>query len=674
VRPAHRVRAVDQEERGVILVLVGIAMVALLTIAAIVVDLGQMRATRRESQSASDLAALAAGYYLSGHGSTDASAKPREACRAALNTIRANTANLPAATTLDCDVLPATGAAPDCTSTTLATTVTATGAYPYVVSVQYPVPASTITDSRFSAGSGANDGTQCQRMKVTLRKTNQGTFTGILGISSMQAGASSVVRASNGREAQGVAALLLLERVGCGALQTSGGGSSGSGVVVQSSGPNNPGVIMSDSAGVVGASAPVICTTNENASGYSIYGTALPAAGGGGPSITAEASSGGMAGVIGIRAVAIGGRGGAVAITGITPAPTEATVMSRTPADTKYNKPTSSGGQAQIETLHSTAYARATQSAATATTNGYRVLSSNAECNGLDTTATPVLETKIFVNCSEFKPSTAIFPNATDVIFTGKIDVANNSVLSLPVVRTVDVRGCTSSCSGGGNFAISVAGTMRVNTGGDGTTSPACSTRSGPGAGGSTTNWTKMATFGGPLLVTGSISYCQTFAYLGENASTYVRRTQAATGAAPENYPVAAACSSAYPCPSDAGGPAKVDIGGGAGTADWTSPNQLSSQPTASDFAANPFEDLALWTESSTASFLKGQGSNRTEGVFFTPNSPMTFAGQAVQSQPLNAQFISRALTISGQGTLNLKPNPDDAVVTPLTGISVLVR
>jgi hypothetical protein len=103
-------------------------------------------------------------------------------------------------------------------------------------------------------------------------------------------------------------------------------------------------------------------------------------------------------------------------------------------------------------------------------------------------------------------------------------------------------------------------------------------------------------------------------------------------------------------------------------------PNQLSAQPTVADFAANPFEDIALWSESHVDSFLKGQGSNRTEGVFFTPNSATTFTGQATQTQPLNAQFISRSLNVSGQGTLNLKPNPKDSIVVPIAGTSAIIR
>jgi hypothetical protein len=656
-----------------VLVLVAAALVVIVVMAAIVVDLGQMRASKRDAQSATDLAALAAGFYLSGNGSSAAASNPREACKAAVNAIRVNVRDLPTSAALDCDAFPTTGIAPACTSVSPGTApVVATGSAPYVLSIQYPVPPGAINDPRFS-GQGANDGSQCQRMKVTLRRTNEGMFTGVLGISTLETGASAVVRGTTRRDGLGVAALLLLERVGCAALQTSGGGSSGAGVVVQSSGPANPGVIQSDSAGVVGAAAPTVCTTNENASGYAIYGTALPSASGGGPSITAQASSGGEPGVIGIRSVAVGGRGGAVPVTGISPGATESSIMSRAAADKKYNTPVLAGGSAQITTIHSSGYARATKTAATASAEGYRVINGGA-CTGLDTNVAPVLEARVFVDCGTFQPTLAIFPNATELIVTGKVSVPNNALLSLPIVRRVDVRGCATSCSGSGNYALSVAGTLRVNTGGDGTLAAACSTRSGPGAGGSTTNWTQIATFGGPMLVTGSVSLCQTFAYLGQNASSYVKRAQTATGAAPENYPAVAACTTALPCPSNSGGSAKVDIGGGSGTADWTSPNQLNVQPRPSDFASNPFEDIALWSESSDASFIKGQGSNRTEGVFFTPNSAMTFTGQATQSQPLNAQFISRTLNVSGQGTLNLRPNPEDAIVTPLTGTSVLIR
>jgi hypothetical protein len=313
--------------------------------------------------------------------------------------------------------------------------------------------------------------------------------------------------------------------------------------------------------------------------------------------------------------------------------------------------------------------------AAQAASAGYTVLSGNASCNGLDTTTTPVTATKVFFDCPNgFTAETVVLPQATTVTFSGNVSVPNNKLLSMPIVQHVYVRGCTSGCSGGNGFSISVAGELRINTGGDGTTAPSCTTRSGPGSGGTNTNWTELATLGGPFLVTNQIRMCQTFVYLGENRSTYLIRTQPAVMTAPENYPAVTECSTDYPCPSDSGGVAAMSVTGGSGSADWTAPNQLSHQPSSSEKATYPFEDLALWTEASTGSFIKGQGASRTEGVFFTPNSAMTFTGQATQSQPLNAQFISRTLNVSGQGTLNLKPSPEDSIQTPLKGTASLIR
>ena len=115
-------------------------------------------------------------------------------------------------------------------------------------------------------------------------------------------------------------------------------------------------------------------------------------------------------------------------------------------------------------------------------------------------------------------------------------------------------------------------------------------------------------------------------------------------------------------------------MSGGSATADWSAPNQLATQPTTAQLATYPYEDLAVWTESNQPSTVKGQGANRTEGVFFTPNSSMTFSGQGTQSVPLNAQFISRTLNVSGQGTLNLKPNPADSITVPIAGNISLIR
>src|SRR5262249_1208862 len=160
-----------------------------------------------------------------------------------------------------------------------------------------------------TGGAGTGDGTSCERMNVTLDRVNPTLFAGVIGFSSTDVDATSTVRGGTSAIGSGVAALLLLERVGCPSLQASGGGhnGNGNGVSIESSSQTNPGVIQADSAGIVGATAPVPCTTNENPSGYVIYGTALPAAGGGGASINAGTAGNGTPGVIAVYSVNLAG-------------------------------------------------------------------------------------------------------------------------------------------------------------------------------------------------------------------------------------------------------------------------------------------------------------------------------------------------------------------------------
>ena len=296
-------RRAQRDDRGIILVLVAFGMVAMLTMAAIVIDLGHAWASKRGDQSAADLAALAAGFFLSGRGSSGIVPNAFEACQAAITSVETNIDSFtPALSAADkataCAAFP-TNTASGCTSTTSATDTAGITRGEYTLVIRYPVPDSDIADSRFTGGTGADDGTnRCDRMRVTLTHKNPTFFSSAVGVENVTTKGSAVVRGNTTRVGQGVAALLLLERVGCGTLQTSGGASSGSGVTVQASSSTNPGVIQSDSAGIVGGVAPVPCTTNTNADGYVIYGTALPSAGGGGASITAGASSNGSAGVI----------------------------------------------------------------------------------------------------------------------------------------------------------------------------------------------------------------------------------------------------------------------------------------------------------------------------------------------------------------------------------------
>lgn len=521
-------------ERGATMTIFSLCMVAIFGMVAIVVDLGHLRSARRATQSVADLGALEAGYHLSGRGLDPVNPSPRAACAGAINAVQTNVPDFAPPLSASereaaCAAFPATSLG-GC-SPAPPPVVVARG--DHTLTITYPVPASEISDPRYLNGIGAADGSNpCDRMHVRVDRTDPTAFAGIFGVGEQRIGATTVVRSNSSALVDGVAALLLLERMGCGVLQTSGGGSTGSGVVVQASSGTNPGVIQADSAGQVGSG---LCTTNENADGYVVYGTALPAASGGGPSIRVESAANGQEGIIAIRALEVGGRGGAQVPAGLFPAPVGSGINSRQVADNRYNRPVEAGGHAQISTLHNEGRQLVTRTTAP---SGYTTISGSL-CNGLNTTSNTsfAAETHLFIQCSDFSPDVVVLPAATHVIFTGKISIGNAKLLSLPVARRVYVQGCPA-CTGGNNHAIEVKGggtpgELRVNTLPTGTgANLACSDRPGPGADppGTYTAWSVLATFGGPFLSAGQLRLCQTFVYLGKDAQAYERQSVVGTG------------------------------------------------------------------------------------------------------------------------------------------------
>lgn len=655
----------EERERGMVLVFVAGAMIAILTVTAMAIDLGAKRANRAGDQSVADLASLAAGSFLAGNGSATVVPNVNLACQAALNSAVTNVSDFDPAqtTTTTCAVFPA-DARVGCNEATAPVEVTFSDER-HALTIRYPIPFAELADARFADTLGGNDGSsRCERMRVSFSQTQPTGFAAVVGVREQTTHATSVVRATTSQIGAGVAALVLLERVGCGALQNSGQAA----VVVRSPSPQNPGVIQSDSAGQVGP-----CTTNANADGYVVYGGRLPPASGGGPSITAETSSGGVPGVIGIYALGLStpGRGGGEFPGGLSVAPTRSAIASRRVVDEKYN-----GAGAQIASLHATAYPLTRWSAATAASFGYSVVTGTQPCRGVGIPAAALLAQRVFLDCTLFEPAVTVFPNATEVVARGPISIRNGNLLSLPNARAVFVRG-------NGTTAIDVQGKLLLHTAEAVPAAPdpfangaPCSSRRGPGAGGTAAGWTELATFNGEIWIRGQARMCQTFVYMGRDASTYSQQTVTSSGIAPEGYPALVGCSSAQPCPKDgvdASWPIRV-TGGGA-IVDWSAPNRLATQPTAADFATNPFEDLALWSEtSSTMVEMKGQAGSLSEGLFFLPNASALFQGQGAQPIQLNAQFIVRRLNLSGQGSLTLSPNAADAVLSQIPGAVAIIR
>lgn len=646
-------RQVARDEQGAFIVLWVILVTALLAMVAIVVDLGQVRSDRRSNQALADYAALAAGIKLSGRNMPVPVRDPQAACQDALASVKRNGTNVPPTTSLPCGSLPSTCTDPSVSPPSPGTApvrIQSTGSGDYRIEIEYPVAASRIADNRFTGSVGVDDGSPCSRMRVSVLRRSPSFFGGITGSGGWTPTASAVVRGEVDQKTLQVAALLLLERNGCGSLQSSGQGA----VIVQSPAASNPGRITADSRG---ANPP--CSNNNNPGGKVVWGTSLP--GGGGPSIVAQSSSDGTSGVISVYAANSSQnptRAGAVYPGGLNVPPTPGDITSRIVADNKYNNATNPSGAA-VTSLNSTGLAKVALTAATAPAAGYTVRPSALDPSFSNCSPSGVtLAQDLFIDCPNFQPGSGVVFTGSNFVFNGKITVANNRSLSMPNAQTIFVEGCTSSC-GGNNFGIDVAGTLQINHG----LAASCALRAGPGAGGVTTNWTRLAVMTGAFNIAGSVRMCQTVVYLAggvaPNRSTTINSGQNVN------------CSAELPCPVSSGaGNGAILMKSGGSEADWSAPNQLTTEPT----AANPFEDLALWTETADDTSIKATGANRTEGVYFLPNSLMTFTGQASQLQPLNAQFISRALDMKGQGDLALRPNPADAIKIPTPGLIALIR
>lgn len=647
-----------REDRGIVLPLVAMMMLTVLIVTAMVIDLGAKRSNRRSDQTIADLAALSAGYYLAGNGGATVVYNPFMACKAALNSAVTNVSSFAPSQdpTSSCSAFPA-NASIGCSAASSPVSVVFSDAS-HTLTIRYPIPASETTDARFTGGVGANDGiNRCERMRVTFSQTQPTSFARVIGINAQATEATAVVRSMADGRVLNVATLVLFERSNCGALYAGGQGR----LILEAPSSTNPAWVQADSEG------KGTCTNNENENGRVIY-----AANSGNARIEVQPTVDGKEGMIGIYALnpAVNGRGGSVyggpsASSGLSLVPVATEIASRRPVDDIYNP----AGRATITSLHARAWNRVTTPP-----SGTYTSVSGAQC----TDAGDITGTVVYVDCADFVAGAATrFPLATHVYFTGKVTVANNKSLSLPSVERLYVRGCriTGTPSGSTNcgnnptsassaYAVSVSGTLLVNS----TSFAACPTYTPPGVGSLNHRTVEFATLGGPVIVGGgaNVAMCQTTLYIGRSSDTYGGGLRRTTGG-PN-------CTETKPCPVDSGtdwvDEGYMNVSGGNGLIHWSAPNRMVGPAD----AVNPLESLALWAESHRPSFLKGTGDSRSAGVFFMPNSAVTFQGQGDQSVPQNAQYFARTLTISGQGTLRMRPNPGDAVQIARPGSYAVIR
>ena len=405
-----------------------------------------------------------------------------------------------------------------------------------------------------------------------------------------------------------------------------------------------------------------------NANNFTIAGSALP---GGSKSIIAETNAGSDApGKIGVYALAarIYGAGGCDYPGGLNVAPTGDPLVSRTPVDLRYNSQYNQTGTT-ISSLHADGYLATTSVAPLGTT----VISGSA-C-GQDNTVWKA--TSVYLQCPNgFTGKNVVF-RASNITLTGPLNVAGGYV-AFPNARQIFIRGCTCAEA----IKVSSNGLLSVNSGeavvGKWSLTTALNAAVDGAAGGAPATWptvscladrsfapnpTTIATFGGAFVVqNASANICQTFTYLGTNTSTYTQ----------SSVTIGGNCTVSFPCPSITPPTAPVfAINSGSNPpVSWTAPNQNLSGTS----VASPFDGLLVWSEGGLTCSLAGQGALSTSGVFFMPNCNLSYAGQADGNVPLAAQLLVRTLTMSGQGTLLLQPDPKHSIAVASPGTVQLVR
>jgi hypothetical protein len=92
-----------------------------------------------------------------------------------------------------------------------------------------------------------------------------------------------------------------------------------------------------------------------------------------------------------------------------------------------------------------------------------------------------------------------------------------------------------------------------------------------------------------------------------------------------------------------------VTMSGGSGSLTWIAPD------------SGNFDDLALWSDSSTTHNWAGQAGLTMEGIFFTPRAIADYSGTSGQNQT-KAQWIAYRLVARGQGFLIIQPDVDRGI------------
>lgn len=654
-----RQRPSRREDRGATLVIVALFITALLIVVALVIDLGFVRENRQSAKAASD-PAVAAGIRFLDNGAGQV--QPWRGICAARDYLLVNDAEFVGMTETyadgagtpvagnPCSSIPAT----ICSESSAATWGVLTGSVDggrikVTIANGYTLPDPSFAEDADEYAGDDGSG-PCDNLAVIIEKDQSAYFGGVAGASGYETTIRSVARLVQGTTGEVTAALILLERTDCAALLLEG--NSGARVDVQGN-ATDPGVIHADSIGNGGnCSSQNIFHVNGNPSAPVI--------------VASRAPTGNTPGQITARALT--GAAGADPSVVASPVPDEVCVQ-QVPSDCGATPPFGAGtiegrqlvGRARVDAryrepildLQATADARFAWSSAADLPAGW---TERTECGNTPTTFT---ETRIWLNCGggEFRGNGKTFTSAVqEVVIDGYVLVdSNNQTLRFDDVDSLYIAGRPGGAGiefKGSNNDILINDGALTDTDGDG---EVCDQRHAatPGA------RTELVVGSGSILAEGGsgkvLRMCSTTVFLRDNASGDC-----------------AVPSSDGAAPYDNGCGGRIRVAGKNGL-EWMAPNvNTTTSPTPSQL--DDFEDLAFWSETQNGNQIEGGGGVFLAGIFFTPNAdPFRVGGNGAYDIE-DAQFITRRLTVAGNGTLVMKPQPQNSIQIPELGGFTLVR
>ena len=563
----------NEAERGFVMILTSLLMVGLLSVVALVVDMGALRTLRRSTQSTADFAALAAGAELG----TPTGQDPVSACRAAIRYVNVNLHDLPSS--LDpvgfCSQPGQDVGATTCSGGGLTQAAPVQVVGPYTVGVSYPVLDSDIVDPK-TGGHHINDGTACSRLKVSISRASQGFFGAIIPDRPRTAKAVAVVRELKSTTPL-IPALWLLDPHDC-----TGFNVGGTGTTVNVGSPGVPGVVIVESDGSNCTGGQVTLDANGGATL-----TALPTSGTFAPQrkisllampVDATTCSSGTSHDCDMADVP----------SNITLQPSHLDQRAtRAPVDWKYNCKASYPdylNEVKVAGCIDQGERAPFIDDLAAAVGSSGPIPGFVDYNGPCTPSGTMPAGNLRITCSNFSVKNNVTFPGQNVVFDGDVSV-----------------------SAGGSLVFNAANPTAALPAG--CIATVCATQSSARA-------AFMYLRNGAIGVNGGGSF-------DLRNTTVIQK----------------------------GGDLRF---GGGGTPLWSASIE------------GPFNGLAYWDETPSNGYsISGGASMSMTGVFFTPLAfPFSIAGGSPAVQQ-HAQFVSRSLTITGGGTLNLAPDNQAVSVPP---------